>query len=197
MGYVAWIGKKDTIDSVLTTMLLQAGAVFYVKTSVPQTLMVCEAINNVFGRTTNPRNKTWSCGGSSGGEGAIIGLRGGVLGVGTDIGEYIRSIELPDKSAMLTNHQVVQSGSQQPSTSSTASGLVTVVFPMLRWPTVWKDKRPCTAWSGPLPIPWPICDSLSHRFSPKSLGPMIRRSSQCHGEAAKRRSSRRSSPPAD
>lgn len=145
MGYVAWIGKKDTIDSVLTTMLLQAGAVFYVKTSVPQTLMVCEAINNVFGRTTNPRNKTWSCGGSSGGEGAIIGLRGGVLGVGTDIGEYIRSIEFPDKSTMLTNHQVVQSGSQQPSTSSTASGLVTVVFPMLRWPTVWKDKRPCTA----------------------------------------------------
>ncbi|KAG8421628.1 hypothetical protein J3458_003493 [Metarhizium acridum] len=35
--------------------------------------MVCERINNVFGRTLNPRNKNWSSGGSSGGEGTIIG----------------------------------------------------------------------------------------------------------------------------
>ncbi|KAH7263835.1 amidase signature domain-containing protein [Fusarium tricinctum] len=90
MGYVSWIGKKDTDDSVLTTMLLGAGAVLYVKTSVPQSLMVCETINNIFGRTTNPRGKNWSCGGSSGGEGAIVGFRGSVIGVGTDIGGSIR-----------------------------------------------------------------------------------------------------------
>lgn len=87
MGYAAWIGKKETEDSVLTTLLLNAGAVLYVKTSVPQALMVGETINNVFGRTTNPRNKSLSCGGSSGGEGAILAVRGSVLGVGTDIGE--------------------------------------------------------------------------------------------------------------
>ncbi|KAM0233279.1 hypothetical protein ACHAPO_007358 [Fusarium lateritium] len=90
MGYVSWIGKKDTEDSVLTTMLLGAGAVLYVKTSVPQSLMVCETINNIFGRTTNPRSKNWSCGGSSGGEGAIVAFRGSVIGVGTDIGGSIR-----------------------------------------------------------------------------------------------------------
>ncbi|KAF5529758.1 acetamidase-A, partial [Fusarium napiforme] len=90
MGYVSWIGKKETEDSVLTTMLLNAGAVLYVKTSVPQSLMVCETINNIIGRTVNPRNKNWSCGGSSGGEGAIVGFRGGVIGVGTDIGGSIR-----------------------------------------------------------------------------------------------------------
>ncbi|KAJ6443497.1 glutamyl-tRNA(gln) amidotransferase subunit A [Purpureocillium lavendulum] len=90
MGYVAWIGKYDTEDSVLVTMLRKAGAVFYVKTSVPQSLMVCETLNNVIGRTVNPRNKNWSCGGSSGGEGAIVGFRGGVIGVGTDIGGSIR-----------------------------------------------------------------------------------------------------------
>ncbi|CAG8908704.1 unnamed protein product [Penicillium egyptiacum] len=90
MGYVSWIGKKDIDNSVLTTMLLNAGAVLYVKTSVPQSLMVCETINNIHGRTTNPRNKNWSCGGSSGGEGAIVALRGGVIGVGTDIGGSIR-----------------------------------------------------------------------------------------------------------
>jgi amidase len=88
MGYVSWIGKKDTDNSVLTTMLLGAGAVLYVKTSVPQSLMVCETVNNIFGRTTNPRGKNWSCGGSSGGEGAIVGFRGSVIGVGTDIGKF-------------------------------------------------------------------------------------------------------------
>jgi amidase len=86
MGYVGWLGKYDTEDSVLTHLLRKAGAVFYVKTSVPQTLMVCETINNVIGRTVNPRNPLWSCGGSSGGEGAMVGLRGGIIGVGTDIG---------------------------------------------------------------------------------------------------------------
>ena len=86
MGYVSWLGKYDEKDSVLTELLRKAGAVFYVKTSVPQTLMVCETVNNIIGRTTNPRNKNWSCGGSSGGEGAMIGLRGGIIGVGTDIG---------------------------------------------------------------------------------------------------------------
>jgi len=87
MGYVSWIGKYETENSVLVDLLLKAGAVFYVKTSVPQSLMVCETVNNVIGRTVNPRNKNWSCGGSSGGEGAMIGFRGGIIGVGTDIGE--------------------------------------------------------------------------------------------------------------
>lgn len=91
MGYIAWVGKVDKADSVLVTLLLKAGAVFYVKTSVPQSLMVCETVNNVIGRTVNPRNKNWSCGGSSGGEGALIGFRGGIIGVGTDIGKLLYS----------------------------------------------------------------------------------------------------------
>nr|BAB84516.1 acetamidase [Monascus purpureus] len=90
MGYVSWLGKYETRDSILTALLRKAGAVFYVKTSVPQTLMVCETINNITGRTLNPRNKNWSCGGSSGGEGAMVGIRGSIIGVGTDIGGSIR-----------------------------------------------------------------------------------------------------------
>lgn len=41
--------------------------------------------NNVFGRTLNPWNTTLGPGGSSGGEGALIALRGSPLGLGTDI----------------------------------------------------------------------------------------------------------------
>lgn len=55
MGYVGWIGKYDTKNSVLVDQLLKAGAVFYVKTSVPQSLMTCETVNNIIGRTVNPR----------------------------------------------------------------------------------------------------------------------------------------------
>lgn len=90
MGYVAWIGKYETDESVLVTLLYNAGAVFFVKTSVPQSLMVCETINNIIGRTVNPRNKAWACGGSSGGEGAIVAFRGALVGVGTDIGQQTR-----------------------------------------------------------------------------------------------------------
>lgn len=94
MGYVSWVGKYATEDSVIVTLLYKAGAVFYVKTSVPQTLMICETINNVIGRTVNPRNKNLSPGGSSGGEGAIVAFRGGVIGFGTDLGKWSGSMSM-------------------------------------------------------------------------------------------------------
>ncbi|BFZ56930.1 Acetamidase [Savitreella phatthalungensis] len=90
MGYVRWIGKKDTMDSVLVDLLRRAGAILYVKTNVPQTLMLGETRNNIFGETRNPFNRALSCGGSSGGEGALLAMRGAVVGVGTDIGGSIR-----------------------------------------------------------------------------------------------------------
>ncbi|KAL3443717.1 amidase signature domain-containing protein [Aspergillus insuetus] len=90
MGYISFLGKYDKKDSVMTHLLRKAGTVFYVKTSVPQTLLVCETVNNIIGTTTNPRNRHWSCGGSSGGEGVMLALRESVLGVGTDISRSIR-----------------------------------------------------------------------------------------------------------
>lgn len=38
MGYVAWIGKYEEGNSILVDLLEKAGAVFYIKTSVPQSL---------------------------------------------------------------------------------------------------------------------------------------------------------------
>jgi amidase len=42
----------------------------------------------VFGRTVNPVNRALTSGGSSGGEGALIRMKGSILGVGSDIGGY-------------------------------------------------------------------------------------------------------------
>ncbi|KAH9946646.1 general amidase [Amylocystis lapponica] len=91
MGYAAWIGKFASEDAVLVDLLIQCGAVPYVKTNVPQTLMWSETHNNVFGRTSNPHNLLFTPGGSSGGEGALIAMHGSLLGVGSDIGGSIRS----------------------------------------------------------------------------------------------------------
>ena len=112
-GYACNIGKFAEDDCVLVEILYKLGAVPFVRTNVPQTLMVStvvsavhsgswerkltlsscssdvqwgETYNNVFGRTTNPYNRNLTPGGSSGGEGALLAMRGSPLGVGTDIG---------------------------------------------------------------------------------------------------------------
>lgn len=74
----------------LVQLLLDAGAVPICKTNVPQTMMALDSHNNVFGRVLNPLNTALTAGGSSGGEGALMAMKGSVLGVGTDIGGSIR-----------------------------------------------------------------------------------------------------------
>ncbi|KAF2843789.1 acetamidase [Patellaria atrata CBS 101060] len=90
VGLAALCFKPSTNPSTLVQVLLNAGAVLYCKTNIPQTLMALDSHNNIFGRTLNPRNRKLTAGGSSGGEGALIAMRGSILGVGTDIGGSIR-----------------------------------------------------------------------------------------------------------
>ena len=99
MGYVGWIdtfeGKKDdarkrTYESEMVRELRDLGAVLFCKTSVPHTLMSGETVNNIIEYTWNPKNRNLCSGGSSGGEGALIGLKGSPVGFGTDIGGSIR-----------------------------------------------------------------------------------------------------------
>ncbi|KAJ7675379.1 general amidase [Mycena rosella] len=90
MGYVSWIGQHAEKNAVLVDILESLGAVPFVKTNIPQTLMWPETFNHVFGRTTNPHNRSLTSGGSSGGEGALVALKGSPLGVGSDIGGSVR-----------------------------------------------------------------------------------------------------------
>lgn len=90
LGVAALCFKPATTNSALVDLLLSLGAVLYCKTNIPLTLMSLDSTNNVFGRTLNPANLSLTAGGSSGGEGALIAMRGSVLGVGTDIGGSIR-----------------------------------------------------------------------------------------------------------
>ncbi|KAL8872257.1 MAG: hypothetical protein Q9174_002081 [Haloplaca sp. 1 TL-2023] len=90
-GFVSWWDHIAKDDANVLKILWQAGCVFYVRTTEPQTLMHLETSNNLYGTTSNPFNRFLTPGGSSGGEGALLGLRGSCLGVGSDIGGSVRS----------------------------------------------------------------------------------------------------------
>ena len=90
-GYMANKDQIATTDSTLVKVLRDAGAVFYVKTTMPQTGMALETDSPLWGRTVNPFNTKLTPGGSSGGEAALIALRGSPIGPATDIGGSIRA----------------------------------------------------------------------------------------------------------
>lgn len=66
------------------------GAVIIAKTNIPQTLGLLDSVNHVFGRTVNPLHPRLTPGGSSGGEGVLVAMRGSMIGFGTDVGGSIR-----------------------------------------------------------------------------------------------------------
>ncbi|KAL2851256.1 amidase signature domain-containing protein [Aspergillus pseudodeflectus] len=91
IGFVSFLDHPvPSTNSALVDVILAAGAVLYVKTNVPQTMMTGDSHNNIFGRVQNPHRRNLTAGGSSGGEGALVALRGSLLGVGTDIAGSIR-----------------------------------------------------------------------------------------------------------
>lgn len=87
LGMISYLDRPAaTENSPLIDILLELGAILYCKTNIPQTMMTADSDNNTFGRTLNPHRLSLGAGGSSGGEGALVAMRGSVIGVGTDIG---------------------------------------------------------------------------------------------------------------
>lgn len=92
MGFVGLLGnaKKISSESQIVRLLRRLGAVLYVKTSVPTGSFTGDTFNNIIQYTPNPCNRRLTVGGSSGGEGGLLALKGSPLGVGTDIGGSVR-----------------------------------------------------------------------------------------------------------
>lgn len=90
IGMTAFAFQPEPKNSVIVDMLLALGAVIYVKTNVPQSMMVPDTENFVFGRSRNARSKALTSAGSSGGLGALLGMRGALIGIGTDVGGSVR-----------------------------------------------------------------------------------------------------------
>ena len=77
-------------DATVVARLRAAGAIPLGVTNVPEWGMWFESYNSVYGRTRNPWDPGRTPGGSSGGEGAIVGAGGSAFGVGSDIGGSVR-----------------------------------------------------------------------------------------------------------
>jgi fatty acid amide hydrolase len=77
-------------DGLSVSRLRRAGAIVLGKTNLPQLMIWHESDNPVYGRTNNPWDLSRTCGGSSGGEAAIVAARGSPLGIGNDLGGSIR-----------------------------------------------------------------------------------------------------------
>lgn len=58
---------------------------------MPQTGMALETCSNLWGRTLNPFNLKLGAGGSSGGDGSLVAMRGSPIAPSTDIGGSIRT----------------------------------------------------------------------------------------------------------
>uniref|UniRef100_A0A9J8BQ38 Fatty-acid amide hydrolase 1 n=1 Tax=Cyprinus carpio carpio TaxID=630221 RepID=A0A9J8BQ38_CYPCA len=89
-GVVSKLGQPALVDSVVVKVLKKQGAIPFIKTNIPQGLLNYDCSNPIYGQTLNPCNLQKSPGGSSGGEGALIGGGGSFLGIGTDIAGSIR-----------------------------------------------------------------------------------------------------------
>lgn len=89
-GLRTFLNQPATKDSVIVQVLKKQGAIPFVKTNVPQSLLSYECSNPIFGQTVNPHNTKRTSGGSSGGEASLIAAGGSILGIGSDIGGSIR-----------------------------------------------------------------------------------------------------------
>lgn len=119
-------------DATVVARMREAGFVLLGTTNVPEGLTWYECYNKVYGRTANAYSPRHTPGGSSGGEGAIIGAGGSPVGLGGDMGGSIR---LPAFFNGIVGHK--PSGGRLPETGAWpgAKGLIArykVLGPMAR-----------------------------------------------------------------
>ncbi len=70
--------------------LIDAGAIPLALTNVSELTLWIESVNRVYGRSSTPYDPSRAAGGSSGGEGAVVGSGGSPFGLGSDIAGSIR-----------------------------------------------------------------------------------------------------------
>ncbi len=87
------VARRNAIadhDAPTVARLRAAGAIVLGCSNTPELCMWMETNNRVYGRTGNPYDPGCTAGGSSGGEGSIIGSGGSPFGLGADVGGSIR-----------------------------------------------------------------------------------------------------------
>ncbi|KAJ4364094.1 hypothetical protein N0V83_009549 [Neocucurbitaria cava] len=91
VGYSRNVGKPYAEDGAMVKLLKDAGAIPFVKTNLPTTLLSFESTNDVWGQCKNPHNDKYSPGGSTGGESALLAFGGSRIGIGSDVAGSVRA----------------------------------------------------------------------------------------------------------
>ncbi|KAL1698979.1 amidase signature domain-containing protein [Schizophyllum commune] len=153
---------KEEQHGHLLQILWDAGAVFYVKTNLPQAVMHLET-HSFYGQTLNPHNTNLTSGGSSGGCSALIAFGGSPMGLGNDIGGSLRS---PSAGTGLwtlkcTTNRLPSAGAVKARSMPGADSVGATQGPMCRslrdlklWFDVVLGTRPWLRESNIAPIPW-------------------------------------------
>jgi len=90
-GMSLFARNKAEVDCPVVKLVKELGGVPFCKTNVPQVMYSLQCSNPIYGTSTNPHGAGRECGGSSGGEGALIGGGGSILGLGSDVGGSLRN----------------------------------------------------------------------------------------------------------
>lgn len=79
-----------TADAPSVAQLRKSGVIILLVSNTPELCMQWETYNHVTGLTKNPYNLKTTCGGSSGGEAALIASAGSLFGLSSDVGGSVR-----------------------------------------------------------------------------------------------------------
>ncbi|KAI0015050.1 acetamidase [Xylariomycetidae sp. FL0641] len=160
-GFVAHLGKFDEEDSLLVEILQDAGAVPFTKTTLSVGCMWGESTNQITGRASNPYNRIFTCGGSSGGEAALIGFRGSPLGIGSDLAGSIRTpcayqglFGLKPSSSRIPYYRVLNSMEGQETVPSVVGPISRSSAALRRFTETVVDAEPWMVDPRSPPIPW-------------------------------------------
>lgn len=83
-------GLRAAADGAAVKNLRAAGAIPLLVSNTPEFCTSWESNNYITGRTLNPHDSRRTAGGSSGGEGALVGAGASLFGVGSDVAGSIR-----------------------------------------------------------------------------------------------------------
>uniref|UniRef100_A0A182MVM3 Amidase domain-containing protein n=1 Tax=Anopheles culicifacies TaxID=139723 RepID=A0A182MVM3_9DIPT len=89
-GSLARKGVRAIVDGDAVAHLKAAGCIPLLVSNTPEYCLNWESYNHLTGRTLNPYDNRRTAGGSSGGEGALLGAGASLFGVGSDVAGSIR-----------------------------------------------------------------------------------------------------------
>jgi len=89
-GLVKAAGNKAPYNADVVISVKNAGAIIIALTNTPELCLNFESYNPLFGATNNPYDIRRTSGGSSGGEAALLGSAGSIIGLGSDIAGSLR-----------------------------------------------------------------------------------------------------------